>query len=253
MFHFFREIRQRLITDKRFSKYLLYAVGEILLVVIGILIALQVNNWNEESKAKRELNTILLEIHKDLNNDLKNLAYRVADFNEFVGNINYLQRNALDLPLDSLANRISDLHQVTAFQAVEFGYNKLNNNPNTDLAPTSLINNLSLYYTTYGKGALNNNTNSEFLSVHSLNLLREFLISYGFPINGPFVDDIENLEVYREIIASAEFWGIVRNMEYNWGIHNYGFQQAERMVTENIQMMESYFEMEKIILPVNSE
>lgn len=252
MLRFFRQIRQRLLTDNKFIKYLLYAVGEILLVVIGILIALQVNNWNEERKAKRELNTILLEIYKDLNNDLKNLADRVADFNEFVGNINYMQRNAMDLPLDSLANRISDLHRVTTFQAIEFGYNKLNNNPNTDLAPTTLINNLSLYYATFGKGALNN-TNSEFLSVYSLNLLRDFLISYGFPINGPFVGDIENLEVYREIIASAEFWGIVRNMEYNWGIHNYGFQQAEQMVTENIQMMESYFEMEKIILPVSSD
>ncbi len=48
MLRFFRQIRQRLITDNKFSKYLLYAVGEILLVVIGILIAFQVDNWNEE-------------------------------------------------------------------------------------------------------------------------------------------------------------------------------------------------------------
>lgn len=250
MLRFFNRIRKQLAKENKFFQYSRYAIGEILLVVVGILIALQVDNWNEERKAKRELNTILLEIHKDLNNDLKNLAYCVANYNEFVGNIKYLQRNAPDLPLDSLAYRISDLHQVTAFQAVEFGYNKLNNNPNTDLAPTSLINNLSLYYTTFGKGALNN-TNSEFLSVYSLNLLREFLITYGFPINGQFVDDVEDLEVYREIMASPEFWGIVRNMEYNWGIHNSGFHQAEQMVAENIQMMESYFEMEKIILPVN--
>ncbi len=47
MIKFFRQIRQRLLRDNKFSKYLLYAVGEILLVVIGILIALQVNNWNE--------------------------------------------------------------------------------------------------------------------------------------------------------------------------------------------------------------
>ena len=54
MIHFFRRIRQSLISDEstntsgnRFSKYLLYAIGEIFLVVIGILIALQINNWNE--------------------------------------------------------------------------------------------------------------------------------------------------------------------------------------------------------------
>jgi len=46
MLRFFRTLRQRLLTENKFSRYLLYAVGEILLVMIGILLALQVNNWN---------------------------------------------------------------------------------------------------------------------------------------------------------------------------------------------------------------
>jgi hypothetical protein len=53
MIKFFRKIRQRLLTENKFSKYLIYAIGEIILVVIGILIALQVNNLNEQSKKKR--------------------------------------------------------------------------------------------------------------------------------------------------------------------------------------------------------
>ncbi|MFZ9004340.1 MAG: DUF6090 family protein [Robiginitalea sp.] len=52
MLRFFRQIRQRLLTDNKFSKYLLYAVGEILLVVIGILIALQVDTWNEQRRER---------------------------------------------------------------------------------------------------------------------------------------------------------------------------------------------------------
>jgi len=50
MLKFFRTIRKKLIEEDNVRKYLLYAIGEILLVVIGILIALQVNNWNEERK-----------------------------------------------------------------------------------------------------------------------------------------------------------------------------------------------------------
>ena len=50
MIKFFRKIRQRLLTENKFSKYLLYAIGEIVLVVVGILIALSINNWNESSK-----------------------------------------------------------------------------------------------------------------------------------------------------------------------------------------------------------
>ena len=46
MIKFFRKIRQKLLTENKFSKYILYAIGEIILVVIGILIALQINNWN---------------------------------------------------------------------------------------------------------------------------------------------------------------------------------------------------------------
>ncbi|MGB5269500.1 MAG: DUF6090 family protein, partial [Eudoraea sp.] len=53
MIKFFRKIRQRLVSENKFSKYLIYAFGEIILVVIGILIALQINNWNEERKDRR--------------------------------------------------------------------------------------------------------------------------------------------------------------------------------------------------------
>ncbi len=48
MIRFFRHIRKRLLSESKFSKYLFYAIGEIVLVMIGILLALQVNNWNEE-------------------------------------------------------------------------------------------------------------------------------------------------------------------------------------------------------------
>ena len=54
MIKFFRHIRKKLLSENKFSKYLLYAIGEIILVVIGILIALQINNWNENRK-NREL------------------------------------------------------------------------------------------------------------------------------------------------------------------------------------------------------
>ncbi|MFZ9004360.1 MAG: DUF6090 family protein [Robiginitalea sp.] len=70
MLRFFRQIRQRLLTDNKFSKYLLYAVGEILLVVIGILIALQVNNWNTVRSEEKELNEYLLTIAENIQSDL---------------------------------------------------------------------------------------------------------------------------------------------------------------------------------------
>lgn len=65
MLKFFRRIRQQLLSENSFSKYLLYAIGEILLVVIGILIALQINNWSEAKKDAQKEYQILLSLSED--------------------------------------------------------------------------------------------------------------------------------------------------------------------------------------------
>ncbi len=69
MLKIFRRARQKLIHENKISSYLLYAIGEIALVMIGILLALQVNNWNEERKIKNELNSILKTVSLDLERD----------------------------------------------------------------------------------------------------------------------------------------------------------------------------------------
>ena len=69
MIKLFRNIRQSLLAEGKTSKYLKYALGEIILVVIGILIALQINNWNEAKKSKRDELYVLTEVLKNLEED----------------------------------------------------------------------------------------------------------------------------------------------------------------------------------------
>lgn len=64
MLHFFRKIRRELLTESKFFRYLKYGIGEIILVVIGILIALQIDNWNEE-RIKAENNRLLFQAVRD--------------------------------------------------------------------------------------------------------------------------------------------------------------------------------------------
>lgn len=66
MIKFFRKIRHGLLAENKISKYLIYAIGEIALVVIGILIALQVNNWNEWRKDRIKEKQILEELSETL-------------------------------------------------------------------------------------------------------------------------------------------------------------------------------------------
>ena len=72
MIKFFRKIRQNLLSENKFSKYFLYAIGEIVLVVIGILIALQINNWNENKKASNSEKSILIGLKSEFQNNLVN-------------------------------------------------------------------------------------------------------------------------------------------------------------------------------------
>jgi hypothetical protein len=73
MIKFFRKIRQNLLSEGKTGKYIKYAIGEIVLVVIGILIALSINNWNEMRKASIVEIEILKEIKSSLQKDLDNL------------------------------------------------------------------------------------------------------------------------------------------------------------------------------------
>lgn len=87
MIKFFRKIRQNLIMENKTSKYFKYAAGEIVLVVIGILIALQINNWNENRKINNQETVYLQDLKNDITFDIETLNARVANNNLMVHNI----------------------------------------------------------------------------------------------------------------------------------------------------------------------
>ena len=78
MLRFFSKIRYQLATENRAAKYVRYAIGEILLVIIGILIALQINNQNETKKDKAYETKMLSEINKALDYDLKHFERMIG-------------------------------------------------------------------------------------------------------------------------------------------------------------------------------
>ena len=77
MIKFFRNTRQKLLEEKKFSKYLIYASGEIVIVIIGILIALQVNTWNQHRISHNLEVKLLIDLQNDLETDLKNLSLKI--------------------------------------------------------------------------------------------------------------------------------------------------------------------------------
>jgi hypothetical protein len=71
MFRFFRSIRQQLLNENKTVKYLKYATGEFILVVLGILVALQINNWNEGRKLDQQRVELIENLKADFQTNLK--------------------------------------------------------------------------------------------------------------------------------------------------------------------------------------
>ena len=121
MIKFFRKIRRNLLAEGQTGKYFKYAIGEILLVVIGILIALQVNNWNEERKLRNESQEILKSLHAEFKNNRKVLKERI----DFLEDANRYVKAVLDL----MGSDESQLAAVNVDSIINSSLNYGNYNP----------------------------------------------------------------------------------------------------------------------------
>ena len=88
MIKLFRNIRQNLLNEGKTSKYFKYAIGEIVLVVIGILIALQINNWKEEKKFRIVEQSILNNLKEDFNKNQQEIEVLIFANNKYHRNLN---------------------------------------------------------------------------------------------------------------------------------------------------------------------
>ena len=130
MLRFFRNIRQRLLTDNKFSKYLLYAVGEILLVVIGILIALQVDNWNESNRTDFLFKDSMEQILNSLESD-------VAEFERISNGLNN-QIKLIDIILKQ-PDSINLVERPFALHYIMWDYHGVKINTGTEYYIQNLI------------------------------------------------------------------------------------------------------------------
>lgn len=120
MIKIFRNIRRTLLTQGNTWRYLKYAVGEIILVVIGILIALQVNNWNENRKTKIEERKLLQQLAIDFQDNQNQLTDRISEHKSIDRSLRKLlmdiKPNPEKIPEDSLNKYISDISHMVFYK-----------------------------------------------------------------------------------------------------------------------------------------
>jgi len=132
MISLFRRLRKSLLDSGSFPRYLLYALGEILLVVIGILIALQINNWNEARKNKQIEHKTLLAILDNLEEDASTLEKAIQRFELNLINIERMVDEKL-VPIDSLSYVMSRASAYRAFIPITAAFDRSMSSSNFDL------------------------------------------------------------------------------------------------------------------------
>lgn len=134
MLKFFRKIRQNLLSEGKTGNYLKYAIGEIVLVVIGILIALQINNWNTNKTLSHEELKILTSLTEEFSQNLENfdIAYKKHIIRK--KSIELIMSPGIEkAPLDSLALWVRNVGLNFTFNPYQGIYNSVINSGKIEL------------------------------------------------------------------------------------------------------------------------
>jgi len=150
MIRLFRKIRHRLLSEKSYSMYMLYAAGEIFLVMVGILLALQIDNWNEVRK-ERELEQIYYcKILEDINQDVRQIEKHILENEERIKNNNLLL-NLLQQEYPDQATLVNTLRRSitktgSVFKSSKTGFDDLKSSGNLYIIQDQEIKDLLIEY-----------------------------------------------------------------------------------------------------------
>jgi hypothetical protein len=220
MIKLFRNIRQKLLAEGKTKNYFKYAIGEIVLVVIGILIALQINNWNEERKDKSRIRTNLYSISEDIQEDIQlfqNTFNSLHRQNFAARNIVPIMESENKLIQDSL-KFILDFNTLTTTPIITKRNNTwdyLNSSGAISEFPDAkLLKMLQDYYNNYTGLTTNftNSANPERLELRKLKyeLFKDVEHRKFFPTDTPIVPNKEvydSIFVDKRVLAHCRFIG----------------------------------------------
>jgi len=256
MIKFFRKIRQRLLTENkpalpagRFSKYLLYAIGEIILVVIGILIALSINNWNENRKQEAKVNNYLKSMVIDLKSDTNAYDRIISNFeNQIEANsLIFKDKSYQELPLDSIVSRITSYYAM--HQIVDQTYQKIKNSGLSDNLGSKELNDAINNY--YSNGVNSFNTYLQYDKERSTRDDDLWFLTNNYEINLTH-QATETIELPFSESEETRKKAIIQTIESNLG-RNYLRHNINRKRVGIIIAKQTKTEAEELIELINKE
>lgn len=227
MIKFFRQIRYDLMEKNKTGKYLKYAIGEIILVVIGILIALSINNWNEDRKSDIELNNYLELMAEELQQDK-------LFFNVLITENKYKLKYLISLSNGDFESiTLTNAQDIIAYNLNlrNFGsaYNTLKENGNIIGINNKKLRDLMIFY--YEDLAIGYNQNTDWHRNFVVANIENYTTEH-IPLD---IDGNTNPSVVINEMQKNKLSSIV-----NYQIDN--FRMFDRMATGNIKAIEDLIE-----------
>ena len=150
MIKIFRRIRKTLISENKMGKYLKYAIGEIVLVVIGILIVLSINTWNENNKSEKEANFQLSKLRDNLISDKAQLMAAISSDSLYIDNLVYcvnVLANEIEAPKEKFIDNLQYLSSIMSFDPIRGTFDGLISSGKIELISNqNLLDALFSYY-----------------------------------------------------------------------------------------------------------
>lgn len=227
---FFRRLRQQFLRDQKIRKYLLYAFGEIFLVVIGILIALQVNNWNEEQKEQKELQGYLSNISKNLERDMEQLEELLEYRNKSkAGSVTYMAFLDKDpIPAEVINNYYREYGYYMAifelyFKPDKSGFEALKNSGYLGrLQGTELETELYNYYELTTTVKQEETSLNDFVETMEAELFKDNIIQQMVPLLSKGVESEADLALMQQLLRHPAAVGVnFRNSHLNTLFQSY--------------------------------
>lgn len=251
MIPFFRKLRKKMADDNRPLKYARYAVGEIVLVVIGILIALQINTWNNEQIEKRKEQSVLIGLHETFKDNLDNLNNIIAmstdAFDSSKKMLSLVGPNASDYTIAEVDSLISHMINYSTYDPYTGSVDDIINSGKLNIIQNNTLKvNISNW-----SGMFNDaNKDIQIANNHSFNVLMIYLNDKFNLKNIPTpkrVSEITQLDItasshfpanYDVFMRDKEFENLVvfHALNFNYLIQEY--LQIKDYLEENLKLLE---------------
>ncbi|MEZ4791996.1 MAG: DUF6090 family protein [Gelidibacter sp.] len=255
MIHFFRKIRKNLLAENKTTRYLKYAIGEVILIMLGIFMALQLQNWNEKRKQEAEFKVTLEQLYNSIDKDISKSENTIHYLSKQGQLIQAIMSDTDSIPRDKLIPVLFYLDsQPPEYMRSESAYqfSLLKPNPHNSIH-NEISKQISSYVDSNSTFLIKNNSNpiiSEYLTKHGIS---KVYLQFGYAQINNFTDydgdyyTDDDINKVLELLKTEDLKNILKETlsykQHSYFQYNLGIQDGVSMQN----MIKAYYPTVKLL------